>query len=124
MCLLDSVMEWDAQHIVCIATSHQAPDNPLSREGRLACVCGVEYAGQAIALHRALSGSQQPRQTGYLASVRELRCARAFLHDCAGELMVAARLLMAEREGVVYEFDVRFGNEVLLSGRAAVALAT
>lgn len=123
MCLLDGVMEWDGHHIVCVATSHRAPDNPLSRAGRLAAVCGVEYAGQAIALHGALSGSQRPRQAGYLASVRELRCTRPFLHDCAGVLTVAARLLLAEPERVLYEFAVHSESKLLLSGRAAVALA-
>lgn len=123
MCLLAGVMEWDARRIVCVATSHQARDNPLAREGRLASICGVEYAGQAIALHGVLSGSQQPRQGGYLASVRELRCTRPFLHDCAGELIVEARLLLSEGKRVLYEFHVRHGDEALVSGRAAVALA-
>ena len=30
MCLLDGVEEWDAQHILCRATSHRAPDNPYA----------------------------------------------------------------------------------------------
>ncbi|WP_206685552.1 hypothetical protein, partial [Escherichia coli] len=33
--------------IRCTATSHRDPRNPLRSHGRLASVCGIEYAAQA-----------------------------------------------------------------------------
>ncbi len=38
MCLLDSVIEWDDQSIICISNTHRDPANPLRREGQLSAV--------------------------------------------------------------------------------------
>ncbi|SCC92600.1 putative 3-hydroxylacyl-(Acyl carrier protein) dehydratase-like protein [Thiomonas sp. X19] len=54
MCLLDAVLRWDAQHIVCSATSHRDASNPLRQFDRLGAACGIEYAAQAMAVHGAL----------------------------------------------------------------------
>ena len=67
MCLLDEVMEWDAQHIRCRSGTHRLPDHPLHSQGRLGVACGIEYAAQAMAAHGALAGmagvaSAQPAQ--------------------------------------------------------------
>ena len=35
MCLLDEVIEWDAQHIRCRSGTHRCADNPLRSHGRL-----------------------------------------------------------------------------------------
>ena len=35
MCLLDGVTAWDAQRIVCSASSHRTASNPLRQFGRL-----------------------------------------------------------------------------------------
>src|SRR6202012_731614 len=49
MCLLDEVQAWDDTRIRCVATSHRDPHNPLRARGRLATICGIEYAAQAMA---------------------------------------------------------------------------
>jgi len=123
MCLLDRVIDWDASRIVCVAVSHRDPANPLLRAGRLSAVCGVEYAGQAMALHGALTRAQPgtPR-AGYLASIRDLLCSRAYLDDCGAQLTVEARLQLAEGARVIYDFELRDGERIVVSGRAAVAL--
>ena len=41
MCLLESVLRWDAEGIVCRAVSHLDPAHPLRAEGRLGAVCGI-----------------------------------------------------------------------------------
>jgi predicted hotdog family 3-hydroxylacyl-ACP dehydratase len=56
MCLLDEVLDWNAQHIRCRTATHRALDNPLRSHGRLGTACGIEYAAQAMALHGALAG--------------------------------------------------------------------
>jgi predicted hotdog family 3-hydroxylacyl-ACP dehydratase len=55
MCLLDEVLDWNAQHIRCRSATHRALDNPLRSHGRLGIACGIEYAAQAMALHGALA---------------------------------------------------------------------
>jgi predicted hotdog family 3-hydroxylacyl-ACP dehydratase len=125
MCLLDRVVAWDPGKIVCVATSHRDPDNPLARCGRLRAVCGVEYAGQAMAAHGALTRRKTgaPR-AGYLASLRDLRCFVPYLDECGAELTVEARLQLAEGARVIYDFELKDGERVVVSGRAAIALDT
>ncbi len=57
MCLLDEVVECNAQYIRCATATHRAPDNPLRSHGRLGSAAGIEYAAQAMALHGALAGT-------------------------------------------------------------------
>ncbi|HUU72054.1 MAG TPA: hydroxymyristoyl-ACP dehydratase [Burkholderiales bacterium] len=61
MCLLERVIEYDDASICCEARSHLDVDNPLRHNGRLSTLCGIEYAGQAMALHGALrAGALKP----------------------------------------------------------------
>lgn len=123
MCLLERVVDWDAERVVCEAVSHKAPDNPLRADGRLAAVCGIEYAAQAMAVHGALvaPAGERPRM-GYLASVRKLVVEAERLDDIAGPLVVEARRIGGEEANVLYSFEVRGDGRVLLAGRAAVML--
>ena len=41
MCLLDAVLQWDAEHIMCRATSHTAADHPLRAAGSLGIANGM-----------------------------------------------------------------------------------
>jgi predicted hotdog family 3-hydroxylacyl-ACP dehydratase len=126
MCLLDGVVEWDSSRIICVASSHRNPANPLARAGRLPAVCGVEFASQAMALHGALTRARpgvHPRP-GYLASLRELRCAQPYLDDCGPQLTVEARLQLAHGTRMIYDFELRDAGRVVVAGQAAVALDT
>lgn len=123
MCLLDGVLSWDEQRIVCTAGSHRADDNPLRRDGRLHTICGVEYASQAIALHGGLAGGDRPQpRVGYLASLRELVCHVAYLDAIEGDLRVEAELLLNQGARVIYRFTLGAKDGELISGRAAVVL--
>lgn len=124
MCLLEQVEQWDRDRLVCRAVSHRRPDNPLRHRGRLHAVAGVEYAGQAMALHGGLtdtSGRREPRR-GFLASVRELRLERERLDDLDADLRIVVRRLTAAADSSLYEFELSAGGETVLSGRAAVKL--
>lgn len=129
MCLLDTVDAWDGTHIRCTATSHRDAHNPLRSQGRLASVCGIEYAAQAMAVHGALAGdgTQEPAaadrpRVGYLASVRNVEARVARLDTFDAPLTVQAERMGGDGNTVLYSFAVRCGNELLLSGRAAVML--
>jgi predicted hotdog family 3-hydroxylacyl-ACP dehydratase len=127
MCLLDSVDAWDETHIRCTATSHRDPHNPLRSHWRLASVCGIEYAAQAMAVHGALAGGQNDAQAlrprvGYLASVRGVEAHVARLDTFDAPLTVQAERLSGDGNTLLYGFTLRCGEALLLSGRAAVML--
>ena len=130
MCLLDQVSAWDASHIICEASSHQAVDNPLRAHGRLGAACGIEYAAQAMAMHGALvaetgieSGlANSPTRGGYLASVRSVSLLVDRLDTLADPLTVHAERITGDSNTVLYRFSLAAGRQTLLSGRAVVVL--
>jgi len=124
MCLLDHVLRWDAQAIICAGTSHRALENPLRAEGRLGVAAGIEYAAQAMAVHGVLlAGSGAPLGVGYLASVRDVQLHATRLDDVAGALQVRAERLSGDERLILYRFDVHAEDGTpLLDGRASVVL--
>jgi predicted hotdog family 3-hydroxylacyl-ACP dehydratase len=123
MCLLDSVTDWDAQHIRCSASSHRHADNPLRAHDRLGAACGIEYAAQAMAAHGALlAAADSAPRAGYLASVRGVELHVARLDDIAADLDVEAERLSGDGNTILYGFRVSTDGRELLSGRAAVVL--
>ena len=122
MCLLNGVLSWDRSRIRCIARSHRAPDNPLRHAGRLAALCGVEYASQAMAVHGGLTAGGARPTAGYLASLRDLACHVARLDDIAEDLVIDAENLTGEGSRVIYAFTLSAGGRDLLIGRAAAVI--
>lgn len=121
MCLLDRVEQWSAQGARCIATSHRSPHNPLRAHGRLAAVCGIEYAAQAMAVHGALLAQQQDRpRLGYLGSVRGASFHVGRLDDIEDELIVDVTRFGGDASTILYDFVVSAANRKLIEGRAAV----
>lgn len=122
MCLLERVARWDENTVECAAVSHRDPGNPLREDGRLAAVCGIEYAAQAMAIHGALlaPAGAQPRQ-GYLTSVRNVALHTDKLDDLEGELHIAVERLSGDENNVLYAFRVA-ADRPLLEGRATVVL--
>lgn len=123
MCLLDAATRWDEAGIVCSATSHRNPDNPLRRAGKLGAVCALEYAAQAMALHGALTAPAGRRSTGgLLASARDLVLHREQLDTCGPTLRIEAQRVLGESSRVIYEFQVSDSAGLIAQGRAAVVL--
>jgi predicted hotdog family 3-hydroxylacyl-ACP dehydratase len=145
MCLLDEVMEWDAQHIRCRSGTHRLPDHPLRSQGRLGIACGIEYAAQAMAVHGALAGGaladgasaggvlagtagegrpagKGRSEAGFLAGLRDVRLHVLRLDDIESDLICDALLVAGDHGSALYEFALRSGAERqrLLSGRATV----
>ena len=125
MCLLDEIVEWDAQHVRCRSGTHRAADHPLRSQGRLGIACAIEYAAQAMAVHGALAaatrsaGKPQP-EAGFLAGLRDVRLHRLRFDDLESDLICDARLLAGDGGTALYEFAVTSGVQQLLSGRATV----
>ena len=123
MCLLDRVLEWSEQRIVCEAVGHADPANPLRDAGRLGAATGVEYAAQAMAVHGALLAQSDAAPTqGYLTSVRGLSLHVERLDDVAGPLRVTAERLSGDVRLILYQFSLYCGERCLIEGRASVVL--
>lgn len=130
MCLLDQLVEWDADCIVCVATNHRAADHPLrTRRGLLAPVA-IEYAAQAMALHGALIGQAAgaPATPGYLASARGVQLHVLRLDDlptaAPDELRIEATRQAGDAQQILYAFHVSHAGRPIADGRAAVVLNT
>jgi predicted hotdog family 3-hydroxylacyl-ACP dehydratase len=124
MCLLDGVIEWNAHHVRCVATSHLSANNPLRSKGRLASVCGIEYAAQAMAVHGALVGAEDAKRprVGMLTSVRGVRSHIDRLDTLDAPLDIEAERIGGDENTVLYRFNVRCGDVPVIEGRAAVML--
>ena len=124
MCLLDSVLRWSEDAIACTAVSHLDPANPLRSDGRLAALCGAEYAMQATALHGALLAGGLPQPAGYLAALRDLELHVSRLDDPAhGTLTVEAHRERQDAAGLIYAVAVRAEDGTpLLRARGTVVL--
>ncbi len=122
MCLLERVLEWDAEHIVLATGTHRSAGNPLRSGGRLGALHLCEYGAQAMAVHGGLlaraSGSQA--QPGMLVSLREVELSRGYIDDLPGELRVTALRLLAGSDSWQYSFTVHHGDELIARGRAAI----
>lgn len=121
MCLLDAVEQWDAEAIVCRASSHRRSDNPLRAADRLGIANGIEFAAQAMAVHGALLAADDAAPTvGFLTSVREVQWQRPRLDDIASDLMVHAQRISGSANSLLYQFELRADEAVVLRGRASV----
>ena len=129
MCLLDRVLSWNNETIICEANNHRDAGHPLARDGALDTMAAIEYAAQAMAVHGALIAENTASITqgdgpkmGYLASVRDVSCAIPFLHELSSPLRIEATRLVGEETRVLYEFKVNSGEQLCAQGRAAVVL--
>jgi len=123
MCLLDGVLECDAQRIRCISSSHRDADNPLRSGNELSALCGIEYAAQAMAVHGVLGGqiAHKPR-TGYLVSLRDVTCKTMRLDTLHDDLIIDAEKIMGDEARVIYQFTLHAGQNEIMNGRATVVL--
>ena len=74
MCLLNEVVDVNAEQIICLSKTHLDVDNPLRVEGKLYAMAGIEYASQTIALHgqiETIHTGARP-MIGFLMTVRNM----------------------------------------------------
>lgn len=142
MCLLDALLAWDTDHALCAITNHTDPIHPLRTPRGLLAPVAIEYAGQAMALHAALSAAEgsapsgaaaglapsgaaagpTPR-AGFLASARQVVAHVARLDQAAGPLTVKVQRLLGDSRQAQYRFTLHdAGAALLVEGRATVVL--
>ena len=121
MCLLDRVVAADNDSIACVTSQHRSPNNPLRRDQRLSALHLAEFGAQAMAAH---GGLRQPEgiatRAGMLVSIRQLELRVDRLDDVANDLLITARRRLAQPTGLIYDFEVSAGPQLLGRGRVQV----
>jgi predicted hotdog family 3-hydroxylacyl-ACP dehydratase len=122
MCLLERVLEWDAERLLAIAVSHRATDHPLASGGRLRALHLCEYAAQAMAVHGGLAAQAAGARAapGMLVSLRDVELHLSSVESLPGELLIEVRRLLDGGNSWQYAFTVRHAGLLLVSGRAAI----
>lgn len=126
MCLLDNVREFDSHRIICEASSHRDPANPLRHQQQLSVQTGIEYAAQAVAIHGSLLALQRadtsPPRTGMIATLTDICWHVQRLDNIDGDLVILTEQLADLPQALNYRFEVSANQHVLLQGELIVAL--
>jgi len=125
MRLVDRIVSYDEQRIVCESDSHRAADHPLADDGSLSIVVGLEYGAQAMAIHGGLLAAKAQRaraRHGFLVAASDLRWFVERLDTCASPLTIEAVSELRSDNQIAYRFEIRAGDLMLLTGRASVLL--
>jgi predicted hotdog family 3-hydroxylacyl-ACP dehydratase len=122
MCLLDEVLAWDRETILCLTHSHRNRDNPLREANRLHSIHAVEYGAQAMAVHGGLLAREADNEcrAGLLVSLRNIKLRVDRLDLIESPLLVSATQLMAEAGNLLYHFALREKDSIIASGKVAV----
>lgn len=126
MCLLDCVESFDDMRIVCRASSHRDPANPLRFNNHLSVQAGIEYAAQAVAAHGSLLARQRgdaytPRG-GMIAVLTGIQWHIDHLDIETADLAVTAEKLADLPQGLNYRFTLSALDGPLLEGELIIAL--
>jgi predicted hotdog family 3-hydroxylacyl-ACP dehydratase len=126
MCLLDSVLAWDDESIICTSQTHRDPDNPLRRDGRLSALHAFEYGAQAAGVH----GGLKARSVGmaappfYLVAIRDAHLQVTRLDDIDSPLEVRAQRVFGDASNAIYECRVFAADALLADARITFMLRT
>jgi len=128
MVLLDRVVRWDSNSILCTTGSHRNPNNPLRVGGHLSSTQTIEYTAQAVSLHSALKtittltpleGISELKgiETAYLAVIRDFELVEVNLEEFKDELLeVSAHIYLTGPRMLQYNVMSRIGALVVSKG--------
>src|SRR5260370_18440825 len=126
MCLLDSVLAWDDESIICTSETHRDPGNPLRCDGRLSALHAFEYGAQAAGVH----GGLRARSAGvaappfYLAALRAAHFPVTSLDCIHSSLEVRAQRVFGYASNAIYECRVLASDALLADARITFMLRT
>jgi len=137
MCLLNSVLAWDEQHIEALVTDVHSARNPLRENGELHTIVLVEYAAQAAAVHAALSGggmvgdvsddvggvgSISGERAAYIGSIKAMTLHEPTVDRSENELLCNAQCLLNNTNGAIYQLTVCAQEKKLMEARLVLIL--
>ena len=122
--LLTEMLDYDEHEITCRATSHRDPNNPLRAHGHLHAIAGIEYCGQAIAIHNTLTDplAQGKARIGFFGSLSDVKLQKLRLDDIEEDLIIRCECLISSPKRILYRFELGTTTESILSGRASLVL--
>ena len=124
MCLLDGVLEWNDETIICETCSHHLSDNPLRCEQGLSAIQSIEYGAQAMAVHGGLLAKREGKEMaqGFLVAARNIEISIEWLDKIDGPLLITANKIMHDDKHSIYEFVISANDQVLVNGRTTVMM--
>ena len=121
MRLVQEIVTWSDDSVVCRAWNHRDPAHPLRTQSGLRTICVIEYAAQAAALHAVLladdSGPDGSQSRALLALVNGLELETGYLHDCEDDLIIEGGVDYRSGDAVIYRFEVHAGARAVARGR-------
>jgi predicted hotdog family 3-hydroxylacyl-ACP dehydratase len=124
MCLMDHVIDWDDESIVCSTNTHRDETNPLRLNGRLSALHALEYGAQAAAIHGGLraraAGTTAP--ACYLAALRDAHLHVDRLDDLTAPLEVRAQRLFGDSGNTIYQCAISANGIPMAEGRVTIML--
>ncbi len=122
MCLLEQIVSWDQQQVVCATQSHRSLQNPLRSSGQLSAIHAIEYGAQAVAVHGGLLADERGEviKPGYLAALRQIRLHQSRLDEIESALTVEAMQLLCDAGNLIYSFTVKAADQPVADGRVMV----
>jgi predicted hotdog family 3-hydroxylacyl-ACP dehydratase len=122
MCLIEKLLEWDDDQLICSTESHMRQDNPLRSNQRLNAIHAAEYGAQAMALHGGLLARQSGASpmAGFLVSLRGVKLHRQRLDDTTHSMIIRATKLLADSGNLLYDFQLTINDIPVAEGNAAV----
>ncbi|MCL7751224.1 hypothetical protein LV475_06400 [Guyparkeria hydrothermalis] len=140
VCQLERVLSCGENTISCETRAHQRPDNPLRLNERLGVFAGVEMAGQAMALHLALTATGQPDEAsagvvgdgdldshqareGMITRASDLNPRVGRFDDLPDPLRIDVTCEAQVGEMARYRFSITHRETVLLDGGLSVLLS-
>jgi len=126
MFLMDRVVAYDREKIICSTRSHVQPANPLRHGACLPAHTSIEYAAQAAGIHGGLLNRDlfpdSPAQMGYLAVISNTQWQVDRLDDLSEELIIHARRTAVTPGGRAYRVHIEHRGVVIMSGDMIIAL--
>ena len=122
MCLLEEVISWNPQRVLCSTHSHCSPQNPLRCDEQLSAIHAVEYGAQAVAVHGGLLAceSGEAIKPGYLVALRQIKLHQSRLDTITSALTVEAIQLLSDAGNLMYSFSVSAEDQMIADGRVMV----
>ena len=117
MCLLDEVMDWTLDVILCRSTQFATSTNPLFENNQLDSILLIEYCAQGAAVHAGLlQSSLGVRRPALIGAVKNIELVKPFaVNNCA--IDITAECLLNSSKGAIYEVAAAQNGEVLMRGR-------
>ena len=119
MSLIERVVSFDDEAIVCESSTHLAVSNPLRSDSQLSAINAIEYGAQAMALHGAFTGANDTQS--YLVSLRHIDLQVDYLDETDAMLTVHANLQVKDDKAALYSFQVSHSGDVIVSGKLTIA---